>query len=43
MRGRVLLLLFSIAWFVNVVKHFYILPTFGEDGDVTGFEFRIRW
>ena len=41
--GKYLLLLFSIAWLVNVVKHFYIIPTIGEDRDISGFEFRIKW
>ena len=40
---RGLILLFSIAWLVNVVKHFYIFPTFGDDHDISGFEFRIKF
>ena len=42
-RSKYLLLLLSIAWFINVVKHFYILPIIGDDHDISGFEFKIRF
>ena len=42
-RGKAIVLLFSIAWLVNVVKHFYIIPTIGDDHDISGFEFRIKF
>ena len=32
--------LLPFNWFL---KHFWILPTIGEDHDLSGFEFRIRF
>ena len=42
MRGKYILLLFAISlgW---LIKHFWIIPTIGEDHDISGFEFRIRF
>lgn len=41
--GKIAIIL-CIGWFMAIVKHFWILPTFNEeDRDITGFEFRIRF
>ena len=38
------LVILCVGWFMTLIKHFYILPTFNnEDHDITGFEFRIRF
>lgn len=38
-----LLIIFIVGWLATLLKHFYIFPTFGEDHDISGFEFRIKW
>lgn len=38
-----LLIIFIIGWLATLLKHFWIFPTFGEDHDITGFEFRIKF
>ena len=40
---RGLILLLCVGWFLTLIKHFWILPTIGEDHDISGFEFRIRF
>ena len=40
---RGLILLFCIGWLLGVIKHFWVLPIIGDDHDISGFEFRIRW
>lgn len=38
-----LLTIFIIGWLATILRHFYIFPTFGEEHDVSGFEFRIKF
>ena len=38
-----LLIIFIVGWLATLLRHFYIFPTFGEDHDISGFEFRIKW
>lgn len=38
-----LLIIFIIGWLATLLKHFYIFPTFGDDHDISGFEFKIRF
>lgn len=38
-----LLIIFIVGWLATFFKHFYIFPTFGEDHDISGFEFRIKF
>lgn len=38
-----LLIIFIIGWLATLLRHFYILPIIGEDHDITGFEFRIKF
>jgi hypothetical protein len=40
---RKLLIIFIIGWLATFLKHFWILPTVGEDRDISGFEFRIKF
>ena len=38
-----LLIIFIIGWLATLLKHFWIYPTIGEDRDISGFEFRIKF
>lgn len=38
-----LLIIFIVGWLATLLRHFYIFPTFGEDHDISGFEFKIRF
>ena len=40
---RKLLIILIIGWLATFLKHFWILPTIGDDRDISGFEFRIRF
>ena len=43
MHLRKIAIILCIGWFLTIVKHFWILPIVGEDHDITGFEFRIKF
>lgn len=38
-----LLIIFIVGWLATLLRHFYIFPTFGDDHDISGFEFKIRF
>ena len=38
-----LLTIFIIGWLATLLRHFWIFPTIGEDHDISGFEFRIKF
>lgn len=42
-KGKYILLLLFCGWFMSLIKHFWIIPTVGEDNDISGFEFRIKF
>jgi hypothetical protein len=40
---RNLTILIVVGFLSWMAKHFLIFPTFGEDHDISGFEFKIRF
>lgn len=42
-KGIKLIILIAFVPFSWLFKHFWIYPTFGDDHDISGFEFKIKF